>query len=78
MGELSYEAEARTTLDTNIIMAVIIAIGVALIAIIVLLIMWRRNSTKHDRQMKTLKARMDMIEMKVRGIMESFGFAGKL
>ncbi len=47
------------------VIAIAVAIAVFVVAIVLLLLILRRKSTRHLRQMKTLKAQMDAIEMKV-------------
>ena len=68
MGYLSYSREGGGLLNgfswvTGL--AIAGAILIFVIAIMVLLVAYQRKSSRHSRQMKTLKSQMINIEMKV-------------
>ncbi len=65
VGKLNYDVGLETSLPFEIVLAIAAVIVIFILAMIVVLIAYRRNSTKHDRQMNSLKAHMDQIEMKV-------------
>ncbi|UMM30896.1 hypothetical protein L5515_012592 [Caenorhabditis briggsae] len=62
VGEVSYDSPG---LSSSLLLAILIFIIAMIGLIICLIVLYRRKSNTHQRQMKYLKTQMDTIEMKV-------------
>ncbi|CAD6194251.1 unnamed protein product [Caenorhabditis auriculariae] len=62
LGELSYDSPG---FSSSVYMIILSFIGAMVVGLICLVILYRRKTNTHQRQMKYLKTQMDTIEMKV-------------